>query len=526
MQRIAAALDRHPWIRPVALVIAVVAAYAPSLRGSFLNYDDPWLIEHNSILARSDSGVFASIGCDLSSETRHVLGAEYLPIRDVSVWLDIHLFGMNAHWMRAVSLAIYVAAVLFLRAALRRTFTNGALAEVATWVFALHPVHVESVAWLAGRKDVLALAFVAAALWAHAARARRAVIWVPLLLLAAHLSKAQSVTAIGLLAATDLARRSKPDYRVYAIAGVVAATALAVDISVGHTVGMMRPLAGGSRWTAAATMGPVWLRYLLSCLCPVGLSIAYDVPVRLQWDVAAAAGWALLAGWAAVGWRRWRRSGESLVLVTWLWFVVPLVPVSQVIVPIDNKMTDRYLVFSVMAAALAAGALTARGATVARGTGRWVGVGLGLVLGGLTCARARLFADSASVFRDATAKTTRSLVAPYQLGRALEARGDAAGAEHAYRAVLRRGTGDEDLARRASNNLARLEVEAGHLDAAERLLTPAFERWPNDEMTRTNFAKVLARLGRMREAQAVLSGARARTTPSPTDANATWSGME
>src|SRR5437762_2011459 len=141
-----------PWLAPLGLALAVIAVYAASLRGGFLNYDDDWLIENNPVLRRS--GALRAIWTDLGPDTRQQLGAEYLPVRDTLMWLEVRLVGVDPHALRVVSLLLYLAAVLLLRAYLRATLPRAgvpaAVAELAAFLFALHPVHVESVAWLAG----------------------------------------------------------------------------------------------------------------------------------------------------------------------------------------------------------------------------------------------------------------------------------------------------------------------------------------------------------------------------------------
>jgi hypothetical protein len=174
-----------PWL----IGVLVFAVYLPSIPGDFLAYDDPWLVENNPVLKLPVGDALRSILFDLGLQTRLSLGAEYLPVRDVSYWVDGAL-GFGAAAMRAEQVFMYIAAVLVLRAALLRNLRSRAAAEITSLCFALHPVHVESVAWIAGRKDVLALLFIAAALRAYEARGRWRWAAVPLLA-AAHFSKSR-----------------------------------------------------------------------------------------------------------------------------------------------------------------------------------------------------------------------------------------------------------------------------------------------------------------------------------------------
>lgn len=490
--------ERAQRLLPYLLVLVTAVAYLPSLAGGWLNWDDPWLIRDSPVLRSGDPGELWRIWTDLSRETRLVLGAEYLPLRDTELWLEARLFGLSPQVLRTTNLLIYLAAVLAFRGALRKSLPEHPLAaEAAAWVFALHPVHVESVAWLAGRKDVLALAFVGAALHVYAGEGRRRPWLVPLLLAAAHLSKSMTVTAVGLLVAQDLLRRRRPELRILAAAAAIAAVTLALHVWVGQRVGMTEPPAGGSHLSQLATMGPVWLRYMWVLIWPGALSLVQDVMVRTRWDAAAIAGYLALAGWGALGWVLWRRRAQPMLLAAWLWFVVPLLPVSQVLFPLQNQMADRYLFLSAMAPALlAAWAVrrAPRGGLAAAGAAS-------LALAFATAERSSLFADSAAVFADAAQKTRLSPIAPYQLGQALEEAGEPAAAVPHYQETLRRAAGRGEAGRRATNNLAKLLARADRLHEAERVLAAGRLSWPDDPKILANLAEIVRRRGREAEAR-------------------------
>ena len=493
-------------LAPVVMAVAIALVYLPSLGGGFLNMDDPWLIQENPVIRRG-AGALGTIWTDLSHDTRLVLGGEFLPIRDTSLWLEHKVHGLSPQPMRWVSLGIYIAAVLLFRAALRRVFGGGVAPEVATWLFALHPVHVESVAWLAGRKDVLAMAFVAAALFVYAGESKHKRWGVPLLMLLAVLSKSMAVAGVGLMLAFDLIAKQRPTLRAYAPTIVVLAAAMVIHVQVGNAVGITTEPYGGSRDAAAAAMGRVWLRYVEAIFFPGALSIVQDPPEKTSWDWIAVCGWGLLAVWAAVGLLLMRGrpergvEGKPVVLASFVWFFVPLLPVSQVIVPLENFLADRYLFLSVMGPALLLG-----GAMDMMGDRRAIG-GTFILAGGLALfawQRADLFAESSKVFADATEKTERSPKAPYQLGQAYEALGDDDGARRAYTKVLHRARGRDDVARRATNNLSRVYARLGRLKHAEKVLRRGRKLWPRDPKVAGNLAEIVARQpGREAEGRAL-----------------------
>ncbi len=488
----------HRWSLPLLLVVLALA-YLPSLGGGYLNWDDPWLVQDNARLHRASAADFVAAWTDLSFDTRMQFGAEYLPVRDTSLLIESRLIGLTPGGLRLVNLAAYLAAVVLLRRALRAVCRDDWGAEIVTWLFALHPVHVESVAWIAGRKDVLALLFVAAALDAYARRGRLHVLWTALWFALAMLSKSMSIAAVGLLPLLDLLASRRIGYRAVAASTAVVLVLMPLHLIVGRTVGMTTALAGGSRTGAIATMGPVWARYLACLVWPGELSIVQDVPSRASFDVPSVGGYALLAAWAvaaAVLW--WRRNSRTLGIAL-LAFLIPLAPVSQIFFALQNRMADRYLWLSVLAPALVIASVRRRY--------RIGGVLVALAFGGLwlgaTAVRANLFASSVRVFLDATRKTTMSTMAPYQLGQAYEAQGDDADAIGAYEETWQRfqatirehpldASREAEPARRATNNLAKLLARRGHWEAAEQVLRRGLVYFGADAKMRDNLQRVLA----------------------------------
>lgn len=494
---------------PLALVLALLVVYLPSLSGDLLNWDDPWLIERNELIATPELHALAAILFDFSRPTRLMLGAEFLPLRDLSLWLTYPLFGIDASWLRLTNLAWYIGAVLFFRGALLRIFGAGWATEVGAWLFALHPVHVESAAWVSGRKDVLALFFVGAALFVYAKPGAKSWLLGGLVLLAG-LSKSMAIVTPALLLGLDLWQNRKPNLRVLLSSTAIALVLLFIHASVGASMGMTTPPPGGSRFTAALTMGPVWLRYFELIYNPSQLSVVQEVPVLTAWNLPAILGWlGVFVPLALAGfWFLRHRQGKPLALVVF-WFA-PLLPVSQVVFPLQNRMADRYLFLSIFAVSLA----------MVWAIQHWRNAGLALgcvAVAGFslfTYQRAGLFADSELLFRQATEMTSASPIAPYQLAMALEAKGQPSEARPYYEEVLRRCTDEvgqsNDVGRRATNNLARLYVHENHLDLADALLEKGTKLWPDDPKLLANRMKVLFRQNRVSEAEATYAQLKAR----------------
>ncbi len=162
-------LRRDPGLACTVLAIVLAAAlYAPTLGRGLVNYDDPWLVHDNFIVQHPSLASLHAIFLDTSRDTRFVLGAEYLPVRDLSVMLDAAIWDDTYAGYHATSLALYLGAIAAWFAALSAFGIDRRIAGVAVLVWAVHPTHAESVAWLAERKGVLAALFAALAMLGYA----------------------------------------------------------------------------------------------------------------------------------------------------------------------------------------------------------------------------------------------------------------------------------------------------------------------------------------------------------------------
>lgn len=479
----------RPWIAPALLAVLVIAAYAPSLGADFLRYDDDWLIQNDPVMRDASAEAPRAILFDLSRETRLVLGGEYLPVRDLVTWVLVRACGVDAPTLRVALLGLYVAAALAWRVWLRRLLGAGPAAEIAALAFALHPVHAESVAWLAGFKDVLALLFGGIALAAYASTsldARRRALVIACVLLACF-AKAVSVVLPALLLFTDAWRARRPDRLTLAGATCCAALAVVVHASIGARVGMYAPMPGGDRLSALATMAPVAFRYVLRVVPIEPASIVYDVPDRSIADpvaLASLAGLTLALAAAVLAFRR----GERRPLLLLGFALVALAPVSQVLAPIQHRMADRYLLVALAAPCIAAGSALA---TIADARTRALATGaLALLLLALTGMRAHTFASPVELWVEASEQAPLSPVGPYQLGATLErARPDVA--ESAYREAVTRDRMRTDPGRRAADNLAILLARSARPDEAIALLEEARAHYPDDPHVGHNLAILL-----------------------------------
>src|SRR2546422_603071 len=195
------AAERRTLPIAVLLALATLLAYWPVVQCGYLNLDDDLYVTANPAVW----GGLTLAGARWALTATHA--GLWHPLTWLSHMLDVQLYGSNPGGHHATNLLLHVANVVLLLLVLVRT--TGALwpSAIAAALFALHPLRVESVAWVAGRKDVLSAAFGLCALIAYARFAqrgsRRAYGAALACTLAALLAKATWVTLPGLFLLLD-----------------------------------------------------------------------------------------------------------------------------------------------------------------------------------------------------------------------------------------------------------------------------------------------------------------------------------
>ncbi len=289
------------------LLAAIFGVYAQSRQFAFVNYDDPVYVTNNPHVRQ---GITAESALWALTSTE---AANWFPVTRLSHMLDVQLFGMDAGWHHLVSVLIHAAASVLLFLFLVRATGARAPSAFVAFVFALHPLHVESVAWVAERKDVLCALFWFLALWAYV-RGMRALVIVAFVL--GLMSKPMIVTLPLVLLLLDvwplkrgLRLREKLPLFSIAAAGAV------VTIVVQKAGGAVNPAAVFGLGNALVS----YLVYVGKTFWPAGLAVFYPYPERLAlWRVALAAVALAAMSWGVV---RLHRVCPYLA-VGWFWFLV------------------------------------------------------------------------------------------------------------------------------------------------------------------------------------------------------------
>ena len=162
-----AILERFaPVVVCLLLAAIVLIVFGQTLRHEFVNYDDGQYVYGNP---RIVSGLSLD---GIRWAFTHVHGGNWHPLTTISHMLDCQLYGLQPWEHHMTNVLLHLLAAVFLFLALRQlTGTLWPSALVAA-IFAIHPLRVESVAWVSERKDVLSGVFFMLILWAYARYAR------------------------------------------------------------------------------------------------------------------------------------------------------------------------------------------------------------------------------------------------------------------------------------------------------------------------------------------------------------------
>lgn len=410
------------------LLLAAIAYGETAARAGFLNFDDNLFFGPDNPAfaaaraAAEERGLWAGLGHVL--DPRQVIADVWLPVAHGSLFLDYWWFAgspTGPHW---VSLLLHALCGFALFRWLAAMGIGPRLALAAAAVFLLHPALAESVAWVSGRKDLLAglFAFLALGQTAHLARAGAAPRGTALRLVAtaalgvmAMYSKATAVV-LPLLAALVCAYTGGARRRWLAPAVLLAVTA---PIAWHHHLlaaraGTMVPGGAGERLLQAPG---AFAHYLQQTFWPQGLNVLYPEVATLEAFrarlPAGLAAMVLVAVLALLCWRRPKLRAAGFGLCG---FALALLPFNTAWPASVIAAADRYLYLAVPFAALSAVALLAAAAArLPRLRGRVPAVAAGfllaLPLGISTLGRAPAFAGSEALWRASLAADPDNAVA-------------------------------------------------------------------------------------------------------------------
>jgi protein O-mannosyl-transferase len=489
--------------RLICLVLALLTLilYLPVRNYGYIAYDDDLYVTENRVVQAG----LTWAGAKWAFTGFHA--SNWHPVTWLSHMLDCQLFGMNpgAHHLMNVLLHCANTVLLFLL-----LFQMTAAVWPATFVaalFAWHPLHVESVAWIAERKDVLSTFFALLSLHAYVGygqerdRAPKGKLALALVCFALGLmSKPMLVTLPCVFLLLDYWPLKRAPLRFGAIVRlalekwpffVLTAASCVVTFIAQREEAMVdlehRPL--GAR---AANAIVAYATYLAKTVWPRDLAVIYPLADHLPLATVAVSA-AVIIAISAFAWRT--RGSRPYLLTGWLWFVGTLVPVIGLVQVGRQAMADRYTYLPLIGIFIA---IVYGGRDLAqrfRLSALQSGIVSAVIL--VACAAGTLqqlnyWRDSKVLFARTVAVTKENDIARVNLGVALEEDGRKEEALAQYREALRinpkRG--------QVNNNIANLLAASGRHDEALMHYQEALRAKPNAPLPHLNVGTLLIDMGR------------------------------
>lgn len=494
----------------LAVLLVTAAVYSPVWNHDFVLYDDTNYVSDNQVVKAGITwrGVVWAFSTTFMGS--------WHPLTWLSHMADVELFGVAARWHHLANVFLHLVNTVLLFLALRTlTGARWRSAAVAA-LFALHPLHVESVAWIAERKDVLSalfwmLAMIAYARYVATPSATRYGL-VVLAFVLGLLAKPMVVTLPFVLLLLDywpLDRFNRSEPRFASLRALVwekvplfalAAGMSAVTVYAQRVDGNVAELEHVSMAARLANTVVAYLDYIEKTVWPRDLAVFYPhpatVPGGLSWWHVAGSGALLLAISGLILWGGRRRRYLS---VGWCWFLGTLVPVIGLVQIGQQGMADRYTYLPLIGLFIAVvwglsdlveGEPARRRAVVA------VGAGMLATAAVLTWMQVRHWRDTVTLFEHAVRVTGPNRVAHLQLGAAYARQGRYDDAASQYRAALVINARSVE----ANNNLGIVLAQAGRPGEAAASFLLALEINPNDARLHANLARALRQTGAVAEA--------------------------
>ena len=305
------------WLLALLLIGATAIAYLPTLRNGFVWDDDTSLTQNPFVQGGEGLRQFW-----LTTQT-----PDYWPVTSTTFWAEWRLWGLNPAGYHATNLSLHLIAALLLWSVLRRLRVPGAY--LAALLFALHPVNVESVAWITQRKNLMAMLFFLLSVdcFLRAEEGRRAAYGLSLLAFTLGLLSKGSVAVLPLVLCGIVVYRRRIGPRDLARLApffLVAGIFTWVDIWFqGHHLGAAETIRSAGFIERLLGAGAVVWFYLSKALVPLHLVFVYPAwhiaPGNFLW-------WLPLLGALGLTALLWRM-GWRAALFAWGYFCLALLPV-------------------------------------------------------------------------------------------------------------------------------------------------------------------------------------------------------
>ncbi len=500
---------RTVFLISMALVFITLAVYMQTGNHEFVNYDDPSYVTQNPHVA---SGITCA---NIMWAVTSIDNYNWHPLTWLSHMADVQLFGLNPRGHHLTSVVIHTVSSLLLLLLLHRVSGSLWRSAFVAALFALHPLHVESVAWVAERKDVLSafFCFLTLLLYADYVVKRKPILYVAVLVffVLGLMSKPMLVTLPIVMLLIDFwpLGRYRRDDQEQGLRQLIRKNALIlkekipffacslfsgiVTIYAQHTGGATQTFDELPFMLRTENALVAYVKYIIKTLWPSDLAVLYPIPPSFPpWQIVGSLLVLLFISAAAIYFGR----RYPYFPVGWFWFLITLLPVIGLLQVGVQAMADRYSYLPVIGLFIMAAwgipdllrGLQQRERILALLAG--IVIAISAVL---TWHQLGYWRDSISLYRHALHVTTGNGVIHNNLGDALSNKGDKDGAIEEFRESLRINPNNAE----AHNNLGSILLLKGNSDVAIIEFREALRILPNHAAAHNNLGLALDKNGNL-----------------------------
>jgi tetratricopeptide (TPR) repeat protein len=470
------------------LFLATVLVYSQVSRFAFLSFDD-----NQGLLANPQvRDGFSATGIAWAFTTGYA--SNWFPVTWFSHMLDFQIFGLDAGWHHLTNVLIHAVSAMLLFALMRRMTGRKWESAFVAFVFALHPLHVESVAWISERKDVLFAFFWFLTTWLYLDFVERRTVGKYLLMLAAFclglMSKQMIVTlpfTLLLLDAWPLKRTGLKTLILEKLPLVaLSIAASAITFLAQRSGGAVQSLASIPLAARAANAAMAYVIYIANFIWPTGLAFFYPYPSRYPaWEITLAViAIGAVSIWAALAFRT-----RPYLAVGWFWYLGTLAPVIGLIQVGHQARADRYTYIPLIGISII---VAWAAAELPRKPVMFLAIAACLGWTLVTWVQISYWRDSAALYNRAIAVTDANYLAHLNLGVDLAAQGD-------YQKALRElytSIEENPDQPHARNSLGSVLYTVSRKDEAMEQFAQAIRLEPNDPEPHSNLGNALVDAGK------------------------------
>jgi len=471
-----------------ALFLATVVVYFQVSRFPLISFDD------NQGLIGNPQVHYGLSWSGVAWAFTSAYASNWFPLTWLSHMLDFQLFGADAGWHHLTNVLIHAVSSVLLFLLMKRMTGRMWESAFVAFVFALHPLHVESVAWVSERKDVLFAFFWFLTTWLYLdfieQRTARRYLLMVLAFCLGLMSKQMIVTLPFTLLLLDAWPLKRTGWKTLLLEKVplvaLSFAASAVAFLAQKRGGAVQSLDAIPLASRAANAGVSYVLYLANFVWPVNLAFFYPYPSRMAvWEISLAV--LAIASVSALVLLAYRT--RPYLAIGWFWYLGTLAPVIGLIQVGHQARADRYTYVPLIGISI----MTAWAcAELNKGLVKFLAITACAVWTAMTFVQISYWKDSAALYSHAIAVTDGNYLAHLNLGVDMAAQGDY---QKALRELYTSIEENPDQAH-ARNSLGGVLYNVGRKDEAIEEFIQAIRLEPQDAEPHSNLGNALVDAGR------------------------------